>query len=298
MIVCWNQRLGPSIYLCVPRSVWLANVFCVPVFICSFHIFTFSRCCCCCSYWSQASPFVPCTFGSIIVTSSYRNSIGIIIRHQQQLTLYTQDVCIRMQCCVIESRHSPYFIYISAIRSITVWFFFFSSVLTLKFICWPGTVCWLLLLLFFSLCFFAFLCRWFNVTLTMLTRCSSLLVRSFFSHIFMFGVCHRRAVCWFILFVRHLTLAHFRWVGRSMLHLFFPHCALDTHNMFYIIQILNKHKTNAKQQWWRRRRQQQQQQQQHNNHSQNEQKQKKGSVYMASARLTVRKKEYSFILYV
>lgn len=68
--------------------------------------------------------------------------------------------------------------------------------------------------------------------------------------------------------------------------------------MFYIIQILNKHKTNAKQQWWRRRRQQQQQQQQHNNHSQNEQKQKKGSVYMASARLTVRKKEYSFILYV
>lgn len=129
--------------------------------------------------------------------------------------------------------------------------------------------------------FFAVLCRWFNVTLTMLTRCSSLLVRSFFSHIFMFGVCHRRAVCWFILFVRHLTLAHFRWVGRSMLHLFFPHCALDTHNMFYIIQILNKHRNQCEWQWQAGERKKQQ---------------PSGTLYMASARLAVRKRVFIHIV--
>lgn len=145
--------------------------------------------------------------------------------------------------------HIHIYIYRSALRSITVCVLFFSASLLSLFV---GPA------LFFFFMLFAFLCRWFNVTLTMFTRCFTALFIYIYIH-FVFGVLLLAHCCWFIFFFccfcccsslcvyMSRSLSFGRSFVRSMLHLFFfPHCALNTHNMFYIIQILNKHKTNVK----------------------------------------------------
>lgn len=193
---------------------------------------------CCYSYWSQSISIC-----SVYIRKHHRHKQQQH-RHLQQQHHSTEDVYAMMLCYWVKAFAILLYIICDTFHHSVSHIFFFSL---LSLFVGPA--------LFFFMLFRLFVCRWFNVTLTMFTRCSPLFLRSL---IFVFGVYCSRHCCWFIFLLLLLLfcllsrlLIFVRSVGRSLgrCYTYFSHIVHWIHIICFILyKFWINTKTNTKRQ--------------------------------------------------